>query len=218
MGAVPARRGRKGGPYAVSARAFAGGCRERMPPGRFSVGVAVLVPKLFGLSVSSRARRRATDHDVFVSRDADALSRVLGRPALGAGRPCGGRRQDAANALHVLSAFAGDMGAGIGALAGDPDTNEITAALLKGLPRRPCHGRFLLRAHSWPIREADYLFTVKDNQVPLRHDIATAFGDASPSDGPPCVRQNEEIAGRCGREHPCPRSMLLTHPISWRCM
>ena len=47
----------------------------------------------------------------------------------------GSRRLDA-KALHVLSAFATELGAVIGDLVVEPDQNEITAAmvLLKGLP------------------------------------------------------------------------------------
>lgn len=91
----------------------------------------------------------------FASLDADALSRVLGRYALGEGgaghvaidgKTLRGSRRDERGVLHVLSAFAVD--GVIGDLTVEPDTNEITAALelLKGLPRRHCHRRRDFRA------------------------------------------------------------------------
>ena len=74
--------------------------------------------------------------------------------------------------MHVLSAFATELGAVIGELTVEPDQNEITAALvlLKGLP---LEGRiitgdaiFTQREICRHIRDGNghYLFTVKDNQ------------------------------------------------------
>jgi hypothetical protein len=86
-----------------------------------------------------------TYHYVFLSLDADALARVLGRFALGDAAPGhiaidgktlkGSRRHDA-KPLHVLSAFATGLSAVVGDLVVEPDQNEITAALtlLKSLP------------------------------------------------------------------------------------
>lgn len=104
------------------------------------------------------------------------------------GKTLRGSRRDDRRALHVLSAFAVDVGAVIGDLTVEPDANEITTALelLKGLALDGAivtgDAIFAQRALSQHIRDAggDYLFTVKDNQATLKHDIATAFGDASP--------------------------------------
>ena len=52
------------------------------------------------------------------------------------GKTLKGSRRPDAKAVHVLSAFATELGAVIGELPVAPDHNEITAALvlLKGLP------------------------------------------------------------------------------------
>lgn len=136
-------------------------------------------------------------HYFFQSLDADALSRTLGRFSLEQGKAehiaidgktlRGSRRLDD-KAIHVLSAFATELGAVIGELTVEPDQNEITAALvlLKGLP---LEGRiitgdaiFTQREICRHIRDGDghYLFTVKDNQPALKAGIAEAFGDLSP--------------------------------------
>ena len=87
----------------------------------------------------------ATYRCVFCSLDGDALSRVLGKFALGEtagghiaidGKTLKGSRRHDAKALHVLSAFATGLSAVVGDLVVAPDQNEITASLtlLKGLP------------------------------------------------------------------------------------
>ncbi len=93
-----------------------------------------------------------------------------------------------ASPLHVLSAFATELGAVVGDLSVPPDANEITAALtlLKGLPLEGAvitgDAIFTQREICKHVRDArgDYLFAVKANQPALHRDIAIAFGDASP--------------------------------------
>ena len=152
--------------------------------------------RAFGI-VSGKAPCHATYHYFFASLDADALSRVLGRHALREvepghvaidGKTLRGSRRGERKAVHVLSAFAVDVGAVIGDLAVEPDANEITAALalLKDLPLNGAivtgDAIFAQRTLCRHIREAGghYLFTVKSNQPTLRRDIEAAFGDASP--------------------------------------
>jgi hypothetical protein len=134
---------------------------------------------------------------IFRSIDADALSRTLGRFALGArepghvaidGKTLKGSRRTDNKPLHVLSAFAADLSLVIGDLAVAPDQNEITAAmaLLKSLPLDGAiitgDAIFCQREICRHIRDADghYLFVVKDNQPELKAAIAESFGDHSP--------------------------------------
>ena len=101
-----------------------------------------------------------------------------------------GSRRLEAKPLHVLSAFASELGAVVGDLVVEPDQNEITAAmaLLKGLPLDGAiitgDAIFCQRAICRHIRDANghYLFVVKDNQPELKADIAESFGDLSPSE------------------------------------
>ena len=202
LGEVPDRRGRKGRQYAlrsllgISLAAMLSGANDLRAIFRWGRRLGPEALRAFGIE-TGKAPCHATYHYFFASLDADALSRVLGRHALGEGgaghvaidgKTLRGSRRDERKALHVLSAFAVDVGAVIGDLTVEPDANEITTALelLKGLPLDGAivtgDAIFAQRALSRHIREAggDYLFTVKDNQATLRHDIATAFGDASP--------------------------------------
>ena len=153
----------------------------------------------FGIE-SGKAPCHATYHYFFAALDGDALSATLGCYALGdadAGHVaidgktlCGSKRGEE-KALHVLSAFAVDLGAVIGDLTVEPDANEITAAvtLLKGLPLEGAivtgDAIFAQRRICQDIRDAGghYLFTVKANQPALRRDIEIAMGDDSPLGG-----------------------------------
>ncbi len=86
----------------------------------------------FGV-VFGKASCHATCHYFFASLDADALSRALGHHALGETEPghvaidgktlCGSWRGER-KALHVVSAFAVDLGAVIGDLSVEHDANE----------------------------------------------------------------------------------------------
>jgi hypothetical protein len=76
----------------------------------------------------------------------------------------------------------------IGQLRMEPETNEITAALqlLKTLPLKDAivtgDAMFTQREICRVIKDGggDYFFTVKDNQLALKADIALAFGPTSP--------------------------------------
>jgi predicted transposase YbfD/YdcC len=99
----------------------------------------------------------------------------------------GSRRLDA-TPLHVLSAFATELGAVIGDLVVPPEANEITAALalLKELPLEGAiitgDAIFTQRQICRRIRDGEghYLFVVKGNQPELERNLAIAFGDVSP--------------------------------------
>jgi len=156
---------------------------------------------------AARAPCHATYHYFFRALDADALARTLGRFACGGGKGehiamdgktlKGSRRLDA-KAVHVLSAFATDLGAVIGEMTVAPDQNEITAALvlLKGLPLDGTiitgDAIFTQREICQYIRDANghYLFVVKDNQPTLKESIAEAFGDLSPLRPSPLLRRS----------------------------
>ena len=199
---VPDRRGRKGRQYrlrsllGISLAAMLSGANDLRGIFRWGRRLRPEALRSFGIT-SGKAPCHATYHYFFASLDADALSRVLGRHALGQGEPghvaidgktLRGSKRGERKALHVLSAFAVGIGAVIGDLAVEPDANEITAALdlLKDLPLEGAivtgDAIFAQRALCRHIQEAGghYLFTVKSNQPTLRRDIETAFGDDSP--------------------------------------
>jgi hypothetical protein len=151
---------------------------------------------LLGIA-DGKAPCHATYHYVFKSLDGDALAATLGAFALGDerarqialdGKTLKGSRRLDAKPLHVLSAFACELGAVVGDLVVEPDQNEITAAmaLLKELPLEGAivtgDAIFCQREICRHIRDADghYLFVVKENQPELRANIAESFGDLSP--------------------------------------
>src|SRR5215207_8057622 len=152
--------------------------------------------RLFGIE-SGRSPCHASYHYFFQALDADALAATLGRYARGEatgghialdGKTLRGSRRLDAAPLHVLSAFATELGAVIGDLVVPPEANEITAALtlLKGLPLEGAivtgDAIFAQREICRHVRDdkGHYLFVVKTNQPELHRDIAIAFGDASP--------------------------------------
>jgi hypothetical protein len=129
-----------------------------------------------------------------------ATEQVLGAWAQGS-RPLGtvaidGKRlrgsapagHDGSEGVHVVAAFASQLGAVIGQVQVAPEADEITAALalLKSLPLAGAiitgDAAFCQRAVCQGVRDrkGDYLFTVKANQPQLMADIALAFGDAFP--------------------------------------
>ena len=202
LGDVPDRRGRQGRQYSlrsilgISLAAMLAGANDLRAIFRWGRRLRPEALRAFGV-VSGKAPCHATYHYFFASLDADALSRTLGRHALRQAEPghvaidgktLRGSRRGERKALHVLSAFAVDLGAVIGDLAVEPDANEIAAALalLKDLPLNGAivtgDAIFAQRALCRHIGEAGghYLFTVKSNQPTLRRDIEAAFGDDSP--------------------------------------
>jgi hypothetical protein len=202
LGEVPDRRGLQGQQYklqsllGISIGAMLAGANDLRAIFRWGRRLKPEALKLLGIE-DCKAPCHATYHYVFKSLDADALAFTLGRLARGddhAGHIAidgktlkGSRRQDA-KALHVLSAFAADLGAVIGDLMVEPDQNEITAAmaLLKELPLDGAvitgDAIFCQREICRHIRDANghYLFVVKDNQPELKASIAESFGDLSP--------------------------------------
>ena len=214
LGEVPDGRGRKGRQLplpallALSISAMLSGSDSLISIFRWGRRLKVEALHVLGFP-DGIAPCHATYHYVFRSLDGDALSRVLGKFALGEtagghiaidGKTLkGSRRHDAlgltpprqaatAKALHVLSAFATGLSAVAGDLVVAPDQNEITAALtlLKGLPLDGAiisgDAIFCQRQICQQIRDGNghYLFSVKANQPELHAAIAESFGDFSP--------------------------------------
>jgi DDE_Tnp_1-associated/Transposase DDE domain len=202
LGEVPDRRGLQGQQYklqsllGISIGAMLAGANDLRAIFRWGRRLKPEALRLLGIE-DGKAPCHATYHYVFKSLDADALASVLGSFALGDGRARhiaidgktlkGSRRLDA-KPLHVLSAFAADLGVVIGDLVVEPDQNEIVAAmaLIKELPLDGAvitgDAIFCQREICRHIRDANghYLFVVKDNQPELKASIAESFGDLSP--------------------------------------
>jgi len=196
------RRGRKGRQYklqsllGISIAAMLAGANDLIAIFRWGRRLKPEALRLFGID-DGVAPCHATFHYFFRSLDANALAAALGKFALGDdrarhiaidGKTLKGSRRLDAKALHVLSAFATELGAVIGDLVVGPDQNEITAAmvLLKGLPLDGAiisgDAIFCQREICRHIRDANghYVFVVKDNQPALKAAIAESFGDFSP--------------------------------------
>ena len=202
LGQITDRRGRKGRQYTLASllgiaiAAMLAGGNDLRAIFRWGRRLKPEALRLLGID-DGVAPCHATFHYFFRSLDADALAAALGKFALGEARARhiaidgktlkGSRRLDA-KPLHVLSAFAAELGTVIGDLVVEPDQNEITAAmvLLKGLPLDGAivsgDAIFCQREICRYIRGANghYLFVVKDNQPKLKADIAESFGDFSP--------------------------------------
>jgi hypothetical protein len=196
------RRGRKGRQYklasllGIAIAATLAGANDLRAIFRWGRRLKPEALRLLGID-DGVAPCHATFHYFFKSLDADALAAALGKFALGEGsvrhiaidgKTLKGSRRLDAKALHVLSAFAADLGTVIGDLIVKPDQNEITEAmvLLKGLPLDGAiitgDAIFCQREICRYIRDGNghYLFVVKDNQPQLKADIAESFGDFSP--------------------------------------
>ena len=202
LGEVPDGRGRKGRQIplqailALSVAAMLARADSLIAIFRFGRRLRPEALKILGF-VNGTAPCHASYHYVFHAIDGDALSRVLGKFALGDAEPGhmamdgktlrGSRRLDA-RALHVLSAFSTGLSAVVGDLVVEPDQNEITAALvlLKSLPLEGAiitgDAIFCQRQICQQIRDGNghYLFSVKKNQPELHDAIAESFGDLSP--------------------------------------
>lgn len=180
LGDVPDRRGRQGRQYelrsvlGIALAAMLAGANDLRAIWRWGRRLRPEALRLFGIE-SGRSPCHASYHYFFQALDADGKTLR------------GSRRLDAAP-LHVLSAFATELGAVIGDLVVPPEANEITAALtlLKGLPLEGAivtgDAIFAQREICRHVRDdkGHYLFVVKTNQPELHRDIAIAFGDASP--------------------------------------
>ena len=137
---MPDNRGRKGRQIplqsilAVSVAGMLAGADSLIAIFRFGRRLRPEALKILGFP-PGKAPCHASYFYVFQSIDGDALSRVLGRFALGDASPGhlaldgktlrGSRRLDD-KALHVLSAFATGLSAVVGDLVVEPDQNEIT--------------------------------------------------------------------------------------------
>ena len=211
LGEIEDNRGRKGRQYplrgvlGISIAAMLAGANDLIAIFRWGRRLKPEALRLFDIE-TGKAPCHATYHYFFQSLDADALSQTLGTFALAQGTSehiaidgktlKGSRRLDD-KAVHVLSAFAVELGAVIGDLTVAPEQNEIIAAmvLLKALP---LEGRIITGDAIFTQREicryirdgsGHYLFTVKDNQPALKAGIAEAFGDLSPLRPQPLLRR-----------------------------
>jgi len=138
--------------------------------------------------------------ELFKGLDVAALEHVLGHWVRG-GRASGhvaidgkrlrGSATAQAPGVHLLAAFSASLQGVIGQLAVAPDANEITAAL-QLLKTLPIDGVVITGDAMFTQKEicrvitdggGDYFFTVKDNQLSLKTDIALAFGPLSPLRG-----------------------------------
>lgn len=206
LGEIEDKRGRKGrqcplrAVLGISIAAMLAGADDLLAIFRWGRRLKPEALRVFDIE-TGKAPCHATYHYFFQSLDAEALSRTLGTFALDQGdqhdraehiaidgKTLRGSRRLDDKAVHVLSAFATELGAVIGDLTVAPDQNEITAAmvLLKALP---LDGRIITGDAIFTQREicryirdgnGHYLFTVKDNQPALKAGIAEAFGDLSP--------------------------------------
>src|SRR3954471_10912293 len=218
LGDIPDRRGAKGrrsplrSVLTLSLAAMLAGGNDLCSIFRWGRRLPPEALYLLGLK---RAPCHAMYHYFYKALDVAATEQVLGAWAQGSG-PLGtvaidGKRlrgsapagHDGSEGVHVVAAFASQLGAVIGQVQGAPEADEITAALalLKSLPlagaiitgdaafcqravcqRAVCQRAVCQRAVCQGVRDrkGDYLFTVKANQPHLMGDIALAFGDAFP--------------------------------------
>src|SRR3954471_11802868 len=217
LGDIPDRRGAKGRRYplrsvlTLSLAAMLAGGNDLCSIFRWGRRLPPEALYLLGLK---RAPCHAMYHYFYKALDVAATEQVLGAWAQGS-RPLGtvaidGKRlrgsapagHDGSEGVHVVAAFASQLGAGIGQVQVAPEADEITAALalLKSLPLAGAiitgDAAFCQRAICQGVRDrkGDYLFTVKANQPQLMADIALAFGDAFP---PP------ELIKALGEQAPC---------------
>lgn len=202
LSGIEDRRGKKGRQYklpsllGIAVAAMLAGANDLIAIFRWGRRLKPEALRLLGID-DGVAPCHSTFHYFFQSLDGDALAAALGKFALGDdrarhiaidGKTLKGSRRLDAKPLHVLSAFASELGAVVGDLMVEPDQNEITAAmvLLKGLPLDGAiitgDAIFCQREICRHIRDGDghYLFVVKDNQPELKSDIAESFGDLSP--------------------------------------
>ena len=203
LGDIPDRRGAKGRRYplrsvlTLSLAAMLAGGNDLCSIFRWGRRLPPEALYLLGLK---RAPCHAMYHYFYKALDVAATEQALGAWAQGCG-PLGtvaidGKRlrgsapagHDGSEGVHVVAAFASQLGAVIGQVQMAPEADEITAALalLKSLPLAGAiitgDAAFCQRAICQGVRDrkGDYLFTVKANQPQLMADIALAFGDAFP--------------------------------------
>jgi len=203
LGDIPDRRGAKGRRYplrsvlTLSLAAMLAGGNDLCSIFRWGRRLPPEALYLLGLK---RAPCHAMYHYFYKALDVAATEQALGAWAQGSG-PLGtvaidGKRlrgstpagHDGSEGVHVVAAFASQLGAVIGQVQVAPEADEITAALalLKSLPLGGAvitgDAVFCQRAICQAIRDGggDYLFTVKANQPALMADLVVAFGDAFP--------------------------------------
>ncbi len=130
----------------------------------------------------------------------DVLEKLLGQWVLGEtdrdelthiaidGKRLRGSRTGDTPGVHLLAAFSSRLEGVIGQIKVEPDSNEITAALVL-LKELPLEGMIVTGDAIFTQKEicqtiidrsGHYFFTVKMNQPTLHDDIALAFGSDSP--------------------------------------
>jgi hypothetical protein len=147
---------------------------------------------------SARTPCKATLSNLLRRLDVDAVEGALGRwvvarcPDLGDqlcldGKSARGTRDGAIPAVHLLAAYAPHVAAVVAQIRVDRKTNEHKAALeLLGV--LPLAGTVVTGDAMFCQKDVcaavlqgqgEYLFTVKDNQPTLHHDIACLFAESS---------------------------------------
>src|SRR3982751_1247157 len=211
LGDIPDRRGAKGRRYplrsvlTLSLAAMLAGGHDLCSIFRWGRRLPPEALYLLGLK---RAPCHAMSHYVYKALDVAATEQVLGAWAQGS-RPLGtvaidGKRlrgsapagHDGSEGVHVVAAFASQLGAVIGQVQVAPEADEITAALalLKSLPlagaiitgdaafcpRAVCQG--VRNRNSWPTSPSH-------SATPFPPELIKALGEQAPCDalwdGPP---------------------------------
>ena len=135
----------------------------------------------------------------FKTLDVEAAERVPGPWACGSDAPghvaLDGKRlrgsapadRNGSKGVHLVSAFAGRPGAGIGRMRVSPEaTRRLAPAVPSGLPLKGAvvtgDAAFCQRALYEAVRDGDgdYSFAVKANRPGSVSDIAASFGNAPP--------------------------------------
>jgi len=187
----------------LSLAAMLAGANDLLAIHRFGRRLTPKGLEMLGIS-HGRSPAHATLHYVFAQIAADELARVLlepdagdhpGEPRRGPGhvaidgKRLRGSAQGERPGVHVLSAFATQLRASIGALVVPPDSGEMVEALrlIRDLPIGPGDvvtgdAAFTHRKVVEAIckKKADYFLFVKANQSDLEREIAAKFGDISP--------------------------------------
>ena len=185
LGEIPDRRGAKGRRYSLRSvmvltlAAMLSGANDLCAVYRWGRRLPKDALSALGLS---NAPCHATYHYFFKALDVEAAERVLGAWACGSDAPghvaLDGKRlrgsapagHNGSKGVHLVSAFAGRLGAVIGQLRVAPESNEAAAALalLKRLPLKGAvvtgDAAFCQRALCEATRDGggDYLFSVRD--------------------------------------------------------
>lgn len=232
LGSVPDRRTRKGRRYSLasvlglSLAAMLCGANDLRAIFRWGRRLSPKALRALGIE-RDRAPCHAAYHYIFRSIAAEDLERALrglvtterlSHVAID-GKRLRGSQSEHSPGIHMLQAFAGEIGAAVGALVVSPQSAEAREAieLIKSLPLEGAtvtgDAAFTYRPIIEALREkgADYFLLVKANQPELQAEIAHAFGDDSPLEDRGSSRQHRSPAGP-GRPSPRGRGRQGARP------